>query len=150
MRAVNYHCEALSILDVYEFLSTSLFLMTLKLQAEYRNPSQILSPILSKTFFVAKKKRRRENMIFCIKGFCLGSSPVAVKITAKCGLCLACIFPYKDSIFDSRVLENFIQRPVYETKKPTSIMKATAINESSSFLKLWMFWQDTRQNWNWL
>ena len=97
-----------------------------------------------------KKKRRRENMIFCIKGFCLSSSPVAVKITAKCGLCLACIFPYKESIFDSRILENFIQRPVYEIKKPTSIMKATAINESSFFLKLWMFWQDTRQNWNWL
>lgn len=115
-------------------LSTSLSLMTLKLQAEHRNPSQILSAILSKTFFVAKKKRRRrENMIFCIKGFCLVSSPVAVKITAKCGLCLAYIFPYKDSIFDSRILENFIQRPVYETKKLTSIMKATVINESSFF-----------------
>ena len=68
MRAVNYHCEALSILDVYEFLSTSLFLMTLKLQAEYRNPSQILSPILSKTFFVAKKKEEEKTWYFASKG----------------------------------------------------------------------------------
>ena len=68
MRAVNYHCEALSILDVCEFLSTSLFLMTLKLQAEYRNPSQILSPILSKTFFVAKKKEEEKTWYFASKG----------------------------------------------------------------------------------
>ena len=133
MRAVNYHREVRSILDVCEgpvYVSVSY-----DTQTASRTQKSFTNFVCNsfENILCSKKKKERENMIFCIKGFCLGSSPVAVKITAKCWLCLACIFPYKDSIFDSRILENFIQRPVYETKKLTSIMKATVINESSFF-----------------